>query len=528
MWAILGVWLVTVLLDTQHNYWVNPGVSAVDLTRQSASLGLIALGAAIVILAGGIDLSTGSVMAFGSTICATILLLLAPEQMLSGEPLPFSAIALSIAGTIFVGFLIGSLHAWLITVIGLPPFVATLGTLVGLRSLGRAICEGATAATLGGMSTQINLSDPNFRYLASSVWIPAVLLLVIAAGIWLLLSKTITGRHLYALGGNEQAARLCGIRTDGLKWLAYSLSAMLSALAGMLAMLDTGVANPQVLGRGAELNAIAAAVVGGCSLQGGVGSVPGTLLGALFLRSVIDSVAKIIKTGADVYEGLIVGVLVVGAVTFARSQSSQGPQKLLAGLLGWVAILNLTLLCMALSALIGTKLLAGRTQLEAGPLALLGGLAAFSLMLLMRQSLPLKAKRIAWIGWGAGLVVLFFVADRTYPAWQQTRAVQQVQRLGGRVSQDDQGLIVDLQGSPITNADLKPLVARLRFFDQIAELHLNDTPITDAGLTALEPLQAQLKQLTVGPPITQSALTRLQRRLSSLDVEYESSSSPMP
>ena len=93
------------------------------------------------------------------------------------------------------------------------------------------------------------------------------------------MSRTVVGRHLHALGGNEQAARLSGIPTDRLKWLAYCLSAVLSSVAGILYISDSDAANPQTLGRGYELNAIAAAVVGGCSLQGGVGTIPGTVLG---------------------------------------------------------------------------------------------------------------------------------------------------------------------------------------------------------------------------------------------------------
>src|SRR5204863_6688681 len=133
-----------------------------------------------------------------------------------------------------------------------------------------------------------------------------------------LLSRTVTGRHLYALGGNEEAARLSGIRTDRLKWFAYCFGSVTASIAGILYICDQSVADPQTLGRGYELNAIAAAVVGGCSLQGGIGTIPGTVLGCLFLRTVIDGIAKIIKTGADVYEGLIVGIVVVIAVAFIQ------------------------------------------------------------------------------------------------------------------------------------------------------------------------------------------------------------------
>ncbi len=171
-------------------------------------------------------------------------------------------------------------------------------------------------------STQIQIFDADFRYLATSVWIPAVICCLLAVGLSILLRHTVAGRHLYALGGNEPAARLSGIRTDRLKWLAYCTSAMCASLAGILYIGEQSVADPQTLGRGYELNAIAAAVVGGCSLQGGVGTVSGTVLGCLFLRSVIDGIAKIIKTGADVFEGLIVGIVVVMAVTFSQWRAS--------------------------------------------------------------------------------------------------------------------------------------------------------------------------------------------------------------
>jgi len=353
--------LMTLLLDSGGTYLRNPWTSLVDITRQTSLLGIFALGAAVVIIAGGIDLSSGSVIAFGGVTCASIMLILNPEAMTAAKPVGTGVIALAILGTLVVGFLIGSLHVWLITVIRLPPFVATLATLVGLRSLGRGIILKVT-----GNSGQINIFDDNFRYLATSVWIPAVLFLVLAAAVWFLMSRTVAGRHLYALGGNEQAAKLSGIRTDQMKWLAYSISSMLSALAGVLFIAEQAVAEPLTLGRGYELNGIASAVVGGCSLQGGAGTVPGTVLGSLFLRVVVDSVAKVFKTGADVYEGLIVGVVVVVAVAFNqfRSGGAGRRQVLFPGWLGVVNIVNLALLGGALAALVGPQLL---TKFSVGP-----------------------------------------------------------------------------------------------------------------------------------------------------------------
>jgi ribose/xylose/arabinose/galactoside ABC-type transport system permease subunit len=298
------------------------------------------------------------VIAFSGTTCATLMLLLAPDAMHNAQPLPVWVILVAIAGTMVVGFLVGSLHAWLITVVGLPPFVATLASLVGLRSLGRAIVENMTQVVWKAKSTQIQIYDDHFRYLATSVWIPVVLFVVLAVLVWLLMSRTVVGRHLHALGGNEAAARLSGIQTDRLKWLAYCLSALLASLAGILYIGDTAVADPQTLGRGYELNGIAAAVVGGCSLRGGVGTISGVVLGVLFLRTVIDGVAKLIKTGADVYEGLIVGAVVVIAVALTQvRQAGRRGKSFFEGPLGLVTMANLTLLAGALAMLLGESLI---------------------------------------------------------------------------------------------------------------------------------------------------------------------------
>jgi ribose/xylose/arabinose/galactoside ABC-type transport system permease subunit len=371
--AIVFVILITAVLDSNHNYWYQPWPSTVDIARQTAMLGIFALGAAVVIIAGGIDLSSGSMIAFSGAICATIMTLLAPDRMQSGEPLGVPVIATAIAGTLLVGFLVGTLHTWLITVVGLPPFIATLATLVGLRSLGRAMCESVRETVYHAKSTQIDIFDEQFRYLATSVWIPVVIFLVLAAVIWLMLGRTVVGRHIYALGGNEQAARLSGIRTEKIKWLAYCIGTITSSIAGILYIGDQSVADPQTLGRGYELNAIAAAVVGGCSLQGGIGTVPGTVLGALFLRCVIDGVAKIIKTGADVYEGLIVGVVVVVAVAFSQFRQSAGRRRdAFPGMQGIVALVTLALL----AGMVMTLTVGKTTGIAAAivTLAVLGGI----------------------------------------------------------------------------------------------------------------------------------------------------------
>lgn len=378
--ALVAVVLVAGAVDPQHNYFQNPQDSIKDISRQAAMLGIFALGAAVVIIAGGIDLSSGSMIAFSATICASVIKVLAPESVASGEFMGYGVATAAVAAALASGFLVGSLHAWLITVVRLPPFVATLATLVGLRSLARAICQ-----HVGG-GAQIHIFNGTFRYITTNVWIPVLLFALLALGIWLMLSRTVVGRHLYALGGNEEAARLCGLRTDRLKWLAYCISAMLASLAGVLYMSDQGAAVPQTMGLGYELNAIAAAVVGGCSLQGGIGTAAGTVLGVLFLRTVIDAVSKVIKVEADIYQGLIVGGAVVIAVAFTQLGHRAG--RFFQGGLGLVAALNLSLLTFLL-----TMLFVPRIATDLAPRANTIAAAAGGAVALLLLSLHLTARR---------------------------------------------------------------------------------------------------------------------------------------
>jgi ribose/xylose/arabinose/galactoside ABC-type transport system permease subunit len=202
-----------------------------------------------------------------------------------------------------------------------------------------------------GESTQIYIYDATFRALGQKWWIALSIFLALSFVIWLLLSRTVAGRHLYAMGGTEEAARMSGIRTDRLKWLAYCIGAGTSSIAGILYLGYVDHSDPATLGMGQELNAIAAAVVGGCSLAGGVGTVAGTMLGALFLRTAIDSVAKTVTRRPDEFEGLMVGGLVVIAVALNELRTSGGLKKqLFPGLLGIVNIFVLTVLCGAVTA----------------------------------------------------------------------------------------------------------------------------------------------------------------------------------
>ncbi len=372
--AIVVAVVVTALVDANHSYWFRPLESLRDIARNTALLGIFALGATVVIIAGGIDLSAGSMIALSGTVAAATMLALSPAAVLGFKPVGPAIVAVACLASLAVGFLVGTLHAWLITAIRLPPFIATLATLVGLRSFARALCESTTAAFTPTKSALINVADPLFKAVRDNVWIPVAVFGLLAFATWLILTRTVLGRHVHALGGNEQAARLAGIRTDNVKWFAYCFGAMTAALAGLFYVANESVAAPVNQGRGHELNAIAAAVVGGCSLTGGVGTVPGTVLGAIFLRVVIDAVSKIIKTGADVYEGLIVGIVVVIAVTFSQvGQLAKGGRRLLPGPLGLCAIPVLALLCGAVVAMTAS-----------GPAGIAAGLAALVLLAAVR------------------------------------------------------------------------------------------------------------------------------------------------
>lgn len=364
--AISLVFAGTGLLDRNHTYFTNFEASFVIVLRNTVILGILALGAAVVIIAGGIDLSAGSMMAFSATTCALIMVLFAEPSDKRLVTVPLHGVLCAIGGGVVSGFLVGTLHTWLITSIRLPPFVATLATLVGLRSFARAMCEFVTTQRWGSQYQQVNVNSPYFIYIKEHLWVATSVFVVLAVVTWVLLSRTVLGRHIYALGGNEQAARLSGIRTENVKWFAYCFGAMTAAVAGIFQMADNSVAQPVNLARGYELNAIAAAVVGGCSLQGGIGTVTGTVLGALFLRLVIDAVAKLIKAGADVYEGMIVGIVVVLAVTLTQfRQLVQSGREFFPGARGIAAIPTLSLAAGLLAMMAGANIpgFSGRTTI---------------------------------------------------------------------------------------------------------------------------------------------------------------------
>jgi ribose/xylose/arabinose/galactoside ABC-type transport system permease subunit len=315
------VYLGVYFADRQHNF--GSAESLLLLSTEATMLGIFAIGSTIVIISGGIDLSVGSVIAFSSIIFTILLRQLAPAEILARTAVGPGALLAAAAATLLAALLVGVVHALLITRLDLPPFIATLGTLIGLRSLGRVIAQALYR------SDKVAVSAPDFRALFNATvtwqppgfeqaikvrWVPLLAFLVVALASMLVMNRTVLGRHLYALGGNEQAARLSGIRTNRLKYAAYCLGAFCAGLAGILYAAREGQGNSTNMGMGYELNAIAAAVVGGASLRGGAGTISGTILGALFLTLVVNGIPHVIKIESTLYEGMIVGVVVILAV----------------------------------------------------------------------------------------------------------------------------------------------------------------------------------------------------------------------
>jgi ribose/xylose/arabinose/galactoside ABC-type transport system permease subunit len=307
------------LLDPSHAFFSQ--YSRQTMLHQVGLFGVLAVGAAIVIISGGIDLSIGSVVAISSIVSAKLLTEWLRNGSASGASPPSTAlVAAAFALTLLMGLSIGLLHAFLINNLKLPPFIATLATMAGLRSLAAILCK----------NKSINVPFEAYRYLGRHYEATLGLFAVVAAAASVMIGATVLGRHLYALGGNEAAARLSGLPTRKLKAVAYGLSGMLAALGGLLFTGRSGQADSR-LGVTYELYAITAAVVGGCSLSGGVGSIRGTALGLLLIQIIIKGTGLVVKpftvqAGGWVFrfegidstqvEGLVLGIVIVLAVAF--------------------------------------------------------------------------------------------------------------------------------------------------------------------------------------------------------------------
>lgn len=268
---------------------------------QTAVVGTAALGMTIVIISGGIDLSVGSTIALCTVAVALFLQ--------AGFPPFIAAVGGVITGAV-CGFLIGCI----ITRLRLTPFIVTLGMWGAVRGLAKGLASEqmvfAPATWLNDLLTTIGEGN-RWMLLPPGVWL-TLLLAALVAGIF---KYTQFGLHVYAIGSNEQTARLCGIRVERTKILIYSLGAALTGIAGVLQFSYLTMGDPTTA-IGLELDVIAAVVIGGGSLAGGVGSVPGSIIGALIMTVVANGCTKL---GLDNWiQEIVTGLIIIFAVALDR------------------------------------------------------------------------------------------------------------------------------------------------------------------------------------------------------------------
>ena len=264
---------------------------------------LLAFGVTFVIITGGIDLSIGSMVAVTGVVAA-----------LFAHPDTYPVIVPIVAG-LLSGLAFGAFNGFVITRSKVPPFIVTLGTMTIGRGLALILSKGRPIS---------NLSD-SFNFIGGGkiLGVPTLIFILIVAfaGCWVVLRKTVLGRYMYAVGGNEQAARASGISLSRVKMVVYTLCGGLAALAGILltSRITTGQPNA---GTGFELDAIAAAIIGGSSTSGGTGTMTGTLIGALLIGVISNGLDLLNVT--SYYQQVVMGVIIIGAVVLDSLNHKRG------------------------------------------------------------------------------------------------------------------------------------------------------------------------------------------------------------
>ena len=270
-----------------------------NITRNFAFIGIMALGMTVVIVTGGIDLSVGSIMGLVAIVAGLVLQAKYPWW------------AAMTAGLV-TGFAAGAVNGWFIAYIGLSPFVVTLGMLSIARSLAIVLSQNKMIYDFGPDADIVfAIGGGQTLGIANPVWV-LLLLTLIFGGI---LNFTRWGNHLYAIGGNEQAARLTGVPVPAVKLQAYVVSAMMAALSAVMIIGWQGSAI-NALGQGYELRVIASTVIGGANLMGGEGGAYGALIGAALIEVIRNS---LLMAGVDSnWQGAFVGIFIILAVLLER------------------------------------------------------------------------------------------------------------------------------------------------------------------------------------------------------------------
>jgi ribose transport system permease protein len=297
------IWLVLLMLVVVASV-LSPAFlrtrNLLNVLRQAATLGVISVGQTVVVLSGGADLSQATVMTLSAVVAF---------KYLGGSDGMIAPVILMCLG---LGAVIGVGNGVMVSKVKVPPFLMTLGTRTIVFGLALMFTKGAPQ----GHTT------PLFRAVLGQTYvlgIPGQVLIwagVVALG-WVVLTKTVFGRELYAVGGNPKAARLAGVQTDRVLILAYVLSGALAALGGLVLGARSGNAD-NVMGNGYELNAIAAVVIGGTSFTGGRGGVLGTV-GGVLMMTVLQNLLNILGVSPYVYL-IAMGIVIIAAVVSLKQE----------------------------------------------------------------------------------------------------------------------------------------------------------------------------------------------------------------
>lgn len=275
-----------------------------SIVMQQASINIVlAAGMTYVILTGGIDLSVGSILA--ASAMAALIMSLSPEWGV-----------LAIPAGLGMGLLFGVVNGCLIAFLRLPPFIVTLGSLTAVRGIARL---------MGSDTTVFNANLP-FAAMGNATLLGIPWLAIIALGVillsWFILRRTVLGTWIYAVGGNQEAARLTGIKVWLVLLFVYGISGLLAGLGGVMSASRLYAANGLQLGQAYELDAIAAVILGGTSFVGGVGSIWGTLIGALIIA--VLSNGLILSGVSDIWQFIIKGLVIIVAVSLDRLRLQGG------------------------------------------------------------------------------------------------------------------------------------------------------------------------------------------------------------
>ncbi|HEY9613089.1 ABC transporter permease subunit [Allocoleopsis sp.] len=275
--------------------FLSPG-NLINVIRQASINIVLATGMTFVILTGGIDLSVGSIL--GVTAVVGVLVSLIPGAGL-----------LAVPAALIAGLCLGLLNGALIAYLGLPPFIVTLGSYTALRGVAYLVANGTTV-----INRNLNFAWIGNNYLGPIPWLVVIALLAVVAS-WFVLRRTVLGRHIYAVGGNIRAARLTGIKVSQVLLFVYGVSGLLSGLGGIMSASRLYSATG-MLGQGYELDAIAAVILGGTSFTGGIGTIWGTLLGALIIALLNNGLT--LMNVSFFWQLVVKGLVIIIAVTIDR------------------------------------------------------------------------------------------------------------------------------------------------------------------------------------------------------------------